>query len=345
MTWTVTLGGVDTQQTFTDESLDALRYVDESIGLPAILQRIVEHVRDGWKATSSSALTIASSGSLSLTCTVNRPWTTNLPLRVVKSGSTASYMDGTVVSYNTSSGALVLTLTAGDVVGVTGASWVVTLSGAGAVGPQGPAASSASSTVAGIIRIATTAEMAAMTSAVLAVTPALFAAQTASTSALGVVRIATTAEMAASTSTTLVVTPALFAGQVATTSALGVVRFANAAEVSAATSATVVVSPANMSAFQAVSFTVVSSNFTVVAGGRYLANLTAAAFTMTLKATPTAGDTFELLTYGTYALAVARNGEEIANVADDGTIPGSSNVVMRWVYLNSTYGWVYGGAS
>lgn len=305
MTWTVTLGGVDTQQTFTNESLDALRYVDESIGLPAILQRIVEHVRDGWKATSSSALTIASSGSLALTCTINRPWTTNLPLRVVKSGSTASYMDGTVVSYNSTSGALVLALTAGDVVGVTGASWIVTLSGAGAVGPQGPAAASASSTVAGIIRIATTAEMAAMTSAFL------------------------------------VVTPALFAGQTASTSALGVVRFATAAEISAATSSTTVVSPSSLAG----SFSVQTSNFTVVKGGRYLADMTAGAYTMTLPASADAGDTFELLTYGTYALAVARNGHKIANVADDGTIPGSSNVVMRWVYLTATYGWVYGGAS
>lgn len=91
-------------------------------------------------------------------------------------------------------------------------------------------------------------------------------------------------------------------------------------------------------------FRVKSASFTVTDGDRVLADMTGGAWSMKLPASAAPGDSFELLTYGAGLLTIDRNGHKIAGIADDGAVPGGSNAHLRFVYLNSTYGFVYGGA-
>lgn len=91
-------------------------------------------------------------------------------------------------------------------------------------------------------------------------------------------------------------------------------------------------------------FRVKAGSFTVADGDRVLADMTGGAWALKLPATATPGDGFELLTYGAGLLTIDRNGHKIAGIADDGAIPGGSNAHLRFVYLNPTYGFVYGGA-
>lgn len=91
-------------------------------------------------------------------------------------------------------------------------------------------------------------------------------------------------------------------------------------------------------------FLVRAAGFTVGSGARVLADMTAGDWSLKLPATAAPGDSFELLTYGAGLLTIDRNGHNIAGIADDGAIPGGSNAPLSFVYLNPTYGWVYGGA-
>lgn len=91
-------------------------------------------------------------------------------------------------------------------------------------------------------------------------------------------------------------------------------------------------------------FVVKNSAYTFVVGDRIFADMTASAWTITLPASAVAGDSVELMTYGTYALTVGRNSHKIANVSDDGLITGGTNAHFKFTYLNSTYGWTYGDA-
>lgn len=94
----------------------------------------------------------------------------------------------------------------------------------------------------------------------------------------------------------------------------------------------------------AAGFLVKTGGFTVTDGDRVLADMTAGAWPLKLPLGAKPGDSFELLTYGSGLLTIERNGHNIAGIADDGVIPGGTNVHLRFVYLNATYGWVYGGA-
>ena len=91
-------------------------------------------------------------------------------------------------------------------------------------------------------------------------------------------------------------------------------------------------------------FRVKAAPFTLADGDRVLADMTAGAWSMKLPVMAAPGDSFELLTYGTNLLTIDRNGHKIAGIADDGAIPGGSNARLRFIYLNSTHGFVYGGA-
>lgn len=91
-------------------------------------------------------------------------------------------------------------------------------------------------------------------------------------------------------------------------------------------------------------FRVKAAPFTTADGDHVLADMTGGAWTMKLPAAAMPGDSFELLTYGPGLLTIDRNGHKIAGIADDGAIPGGSNAHLRFVYLNPTYGFVYGGA-
>jgi hypothetical protein len=91
-------------------------------------------------------------------------------------------------------------------------------------------------------------------------------------------------------------------------------------------------------------FTVRSAGFTVAAGDQVLADMTGGAWALKLPPGAMPGASFELMTYGSGLLTIDRNGHLIAGLADDGVITGNTNVHLKMIYLNATYGWVYGGA-
>ena len=88
---------------------------------------------------------------------------------------------------------------------------------------------------------------------------------------------------------------------------------------------------------------VVTSNTTMVAGRGYFVNTTGGAITMTLPASPSAGDTVAVKDYtGTFATnncTIARNSSNMGGSATDYTA-STNNLSLTLVYADSTEGWV-----
>jgi hypothetical protein len=86
-----------------------------------------------------------------------------------------------------------------------------------------------------------------------------------------------------------------------------------------------------------------STGFTAVAGNAYPCNTTSAAFTVTLPASPSAGQQVQLLDYaGTWAtnnVTVARGGSNINGVAVNAVLAVNRSAVTL-TYIDSTQGWV-----
>ena len=88
---------------------------------------------------------------------------------------------------------------------------------------------------------------------------------------------------------------------------------------------------------------VVTSDTTMVASRGYFVNTTGGAITMTLPASPSAGDFVEIIDYaGTAAtnnITVARNGSNIAGAASN--IPITANRTNnKFTYIDATQGWI-----
>ena len=83
-------------------------------------------------------------------------------------------------------------------------------------------------------------------------------------------------------------------------------------------------------------FTVVTTAVTATAGAELIAN-SASPFTITLPATPSAGDSVTISNQGTATVTVGRNGENIKSDASDGTLAAGKSPQL--VYVNSTIGW------
>jgi len=87
-----------------------------------------------------------------------------------------------------------------------------------------------------------------------------------------------------------------------------------------------------------------TTGFTATAGKGYFCNTTSAAFTVTLPASATIGDTIALVDYaGTFAtnkLTINRNGHNIQGVANNSLI-GTNRASLVLVYVDSTKGWLY----
>jgi hypothetical protein len=87
-----------------------------------------------------------------------------------------------------------------------------------------------------------------------------------------------------------------------------------------------------------------TSGFTAVAGRGYFCNTSSAAFTVTLPASATIGDTIALVdyagTFATYNLTIARNGHNIQGVANNSLI-STNRASVTLVYVDSTKGWIY----
>jgi hypothetical protein len=114
-------------------------------------------------------------------------------------------------------------------------------------------------------------------------------------------------------------------GQVLTTNGSGVLSFAT---------------PASGIAWQS---SVKTSGFTAVAGEGYFCNTTSSAFTVTLPATPTAGQQVAVVdyagTFDTNALTISPNGNKIEGATDNLQLSGEREGVLL-VYIDSTQGWL-----
>jgi len=86
-----------------------------------------------------------------------------------------------------------------------------------------------------------------------------------------------------------------------------------------------------------------TTGFTAVSGVGYFCNTTSAAFTVTLPATPTAGDVVGICdyanTFATNNLTVGRNSSKIGGIASNATL-STNGVSITFVYVDATQGWI-----
>jgi hypothetical protein len=91
-----------------------------------------------------------------------------------------------------------------------------------------------------------------------------------------------------------------------------------------------------------------TANFTAVAGNGYFVNTTSGAITVTLPATPSAGDLVGIKDYANTAdtnnITIARNGSNIQGIANDFTI-STEGLAITLIYVDGTQGWVSTGAA
>ena len=85
----------------------------------------------------------------------------------------------------------------------------------------------------------------------------------------------------------------------------------------------------------------VSTTYSAVANDRIVC--TAGGFTITLPASPIVNDTIQIIdatgVMGSSNVTVARNGQEIQNLAEDLTL-NINNTAITLVYTGATYGWL-----
>ena len=85
-----------------------------------------------------------------------------------------------------------------------------------------------------------------------------------------------------------------------------------------------------------------TSGFTAVSGEGYFCNTTSAAFTVTLPASPSAGDIVSISdyaqTFDTNNLTIGRNGNKINALSEDMTV-AVEDAGIQLVYTGSTNGW------
>jgi hypothetical protein len=100
------------------------------------------------------------------------------------------------------------------------------------------------------------------------------------------------------------------------------------------------ITPSAGIAFQSV---VKTSGFTAVAGEGYFCNTTSSAFTVTLPATPTAGQQVAVVdyagTFDTNAITISPNGNKIEGSTGNQLLTGEREGVLL-VYIDSTQGWL-----
>ena len=77
--------------------------------------------------------------------------------------------------------------------------------------------------------------------------------------------------------------------------------------------------------------------YTALSGDQVIGNHASTAFTITLPASPSAGDTVTVCNAGAALVTIGRNSQPINSVAGDGTLPNGNSAQL--VYVDSTIGW------
>jgi hypothetical protein len=87
-----------------------------------------------------------------------------------------------------------------------------------------------------------------------------------------------------------------------------------------------------------------TASFTAVSGNGYFVNTTSGAITVTLPATPSAGDIVSVkdyaYTFATNNLTVARNGSPIGGGTGDNPVYATNGTVLTFIYVDGTKGWL-----
>ena len=84
-------------------------------------------------------------------------------------------------------------------------------------------------------------------------------------------------------------------------------------------------------------WTVKTTTYTAVNGDQLIANHATTAFTITLPASPSAGDTVAISNAGAALVTIGRNSSNINSAAADGTLPNGNSTQL--VYVDVTIGW------
>ena len=86
-----------------------------------------------------------------------------------------------------------------------------------------------------------------------------------------------------------------------------------------------------------------TANFTATAGEGYFINTTGGAITMTLPASPSAGDSISISdyagTFGSNTVTIDRNGSNIQGAASNGIV-NTNQQNVRFTYVDATQGWI-----
>ena len=80
-----------------------------------------------------------------------------------------------------------------------------------------------------------------------------------------------------------------------------------------------------------------TSGYTMVSGDQIVGNHASSAFTLTLPASPSAGDVVTVKNVGAALITIGRNSQKINSVAGDASLP--LNNAAQLVYVDSTIGW------
>ena len=80
-----------------------------------------------------------------------------------------------------------------------------------------------------------------------------------------------------------------------------------------------------------------TTTYTAVNGDQLIANHATTAFTITLPASPSAGDTVTISNAGAALVTIGRNSSNINSAAADGTLPNGNSTQL--VYVDVTIGW------
>ncbi len=87
-----------------------------------------------------------------------------------------------------------------------------------------------------------------------------------------------------------------------------------------------------------------TASFTAVSGDGYFVNTTSSAITLTLPASPSAGDIVSVkdyaYTFATNNLTVARNGSPIGGGTGDNIVYATNGTVLTFIYVDGTKGWL-----